>query len=179
MPRKALSKKLRFDVFKRDGFKCQYCGVTPTHEVLQVDHIIPVIDGGENEIDNLITSCQPCNLGKGAKSLNLIPESLKIKSQKIAEQEKQIIEYQKIIFESRYRKEEMAWNIAELFDEKARDGFPKTDFESIKMFLDKLPFEEVLNAADISNAKTFYSSNKRFKYFCGICWNKIRNNRAE
>lgn len=26
MARKSISKKLRFDVFKRDGFKCQYCG---------------------------------------------------------------------------------------------------------------------------------------------------------
>ena len=61
MARKTLSKKLRFDVFKRDGFKCQYCGITPEKEILQVDHIIPVAEGGENDIDNLITSCPNCN----------------------------------------------------------------------------------------------------------------------
>ena len=53
MARKTLSKKLRFDVFKRDGFKCQYCGITPEKEILQVDHIIPVAEGGENDMDNL------------------------------------------------------------------------------------------------------------------------------
>ena len=34
-----MSKKMRFDVFKRDGFQCQYCGSTPPSVVLEVDHI--------------------------------------------------------------------------------------------------------------------------------------------
>ena len=33
--REAVSKKRRFDVFKRDGFTCQYCGATPPGVLLK------------------------------------------------------------------------------------------------------------------------------------------------
>jgi hypothetical protein len=61
------SVKLRFDVFKRDNFKCCICGASPAKDVnveLHIDHIIPWSKGGETEIDNLQTLCSRCNLGK-------------------------------------------------------------------------------------------------------------------
>lgn len=67
--RKGLSKKLRFEVFKRDGFRCQYCGVSAPDVLLVVDHIHPVAGGGKNDILNLITACEPCNAGKGKREL--------------------------------------------------------------------------------------------------------------
>src|SRR5947209_7084912 len=63
--RKALSKRTRFEIFKRDGFKCLYCGATPVQKVLRVDHVKPVIEGGSNDPSNLVTSCFDCNAGKG------------------------------------------------------------------------------------------------------------------
>lgn len=68
--RKSLSKKTRFEVFKRDSFTCQYCGGKSPDVVLVVDHINPVAGGGDNDIMNLITSCEPCNQGKGARELD-------------------------------------------------------------------------------------------------------------
>lgn len=62
--RKGLSKKVRFEVFKRDSFKCQYCGESAPDVVLEVDHIVPVSKGGENDTSNLITACKDCNRGK-------------------------------------------------------------------------------------------------------------------
>jgi hypothetical protein len=62
--RKSLSQKIRFEVFKRDNFKCQYCGKCAPDVVLEVDHIKPVSKGGTNDITNLITSCKDCNRGK-------------------------------------------------------------------------------------------------------------------
>lgn len=70
MTRKSLSKKTRFEVFKRDSFKCQYCGESSPDVVLEVDHIEPVSKGGTNDITNLITSCFDCNRGKGATKLS-------------------------------------------------------------------------------------------------------------
>ena len=67
--RENLSKKIRFEVFKRDSFTCQYCGRMAPDVVLEVDHINPVKHGGRNEILNLITSCFDCNRGKGGKQL--------------------------------------------------------------------------------------------------------------
>ncbi len=61
------SVKLRFDVFKRDNFKCCICGTSPAKDAnieLHIDHIIPWSRGGETEINNLQTLCSRCNIGK-------------------------------------------------------------------------------------------------------------------
>lgn len=68
--RKSIGNKLRFEVFKRDKFTCQYCGKSAPDVLLQVDHVEPVADGGSNDMLNLITSCFECNSGKGARQLN-------------------------------------------------------------------------------------------------------------
>jgi hypothetical protein len=70
MSRKPLSKSVRFEVFKRDSFTCQYCGAKAPDVVLHVDHIHPVAEGGTNEIMNLVAACASCNGGKGAKLLD-------------------------------------------------------------------------------------------------------------
>lgn len=59
-----LSKTRRFEIFKRDGFTCQYCGQRPPEVVLEVDHIQPRAGGGSDDELNLVTSCYDCNRGK-------------------------------------------------------------------------------------------------------------------
>ncbi len=63
--RKPISRKTRFQIFKRDEFTCRYCGRNGKGVVLHVDHIEPVVKGGTNHPDNLATACQWCNSGKG------------------------------------------------------------------------------------------------------------------
>lgn len=70
MARKSISKKTRFEVFKRDGFKCQYCGISAPDAVLHVDHIDPVSKGGAHDMFNFLTSCQACNSGKSDRILS-------------------------------------------------------------------------------------------------------------
>jgi hypothetical protein len=70
--RKATGKRLRFEVFKRDHFTCQYCGAQPPGTVLVTDHITPVAEGGASTIDNLITACEPCNQGKAGQPLGMV-----------------------------------------------------------------------------------------------------------
>lgn len=67
--RKALTKKLRFEVLKRDSFTCQYCGGKAPEVLLHIDHIEPVSKGGTNDLLNLITSCVECNAGKSDRRL--------------------------------------------------------------------------------------------------------------
>ena len=67
--RKGLSIKIRFEVFKRDSFTCQYCGQKAPDVLLELDHIDPVSKGGANDILNLITSCKGCNRGKSNRTL--------------------------------------------------------------------------------------------------------------
>lgn len=75
--RKAMSATLRWHVFARDNFTCRYCGAQAGMDgvPLAVDHLVSVVDGGTNAIDNLITACQKCNGGKGARSLSELPSA--------------------------------------------------------------------------------------------------------
>jgi CRISPR/Cas system Type II protein with McrA/HNH and RuvC-like nuclease domain len=59
-----MQQQIRFKVFKRDNFRCQYCGRTSDETILEVDHIIPRSKGGNEDFGNLITACRECNRGK-------------------------------------------------------------------------------------------------------------------
>ena len=66
--RSLMSPSLRYNVMRRDGFRCVICGRKASDGVqLHVDHIKPVSKGGKTELSNLRTLCQDCNIGKGAK----------------------------------------------------------------------------------------------------------------
>src|ERR1017187_4940377 len=69
MSREPISKKLRFEVFKRDSFTCQYCGRKAPEIILEADHVHPAVEGGKTTLLNLITSCFDCNRGKGKRKL--------------------------------------------------------------------------------------------------------------
>lgn len=68
--RTPIAPRLRFEVLRRDGFRCTYCGRTAAEgAVLHVDHLIPVASGGPGELDNLVTACSDCNLGKSSTEI--------------------------------------------------------------------------------------------------------------
>ena len=55
----------RFNLFLRDRFACQYCGVTSD---LTFDHVVPRAQGGRTTWENVSTACAPCNLRKGGRT---------------------------------------------------------------------------------------------------------------
>jgi rubredoxin len=66
--RQPIKPSLRFEILKRDDYRCQMCGVTAKDgATLEIDHIHPVAKGGTNEPDNLQVLCRDCNAGKGAQ----------------------------------------------------------------------------------------------------------------
>lgn len=66
--RKIMNDDLRYNVLKRDNFKCVICGASSDDGAkLHVDHIIPVSKGGKTVMSNLQTLCDRCNLGKSNK----------------------------------------------------------------------------------------------------------------
>ena len=173
--RKPISKKLRFDVFKRDGFICQYCGAHPPQVLLNVDHINPVKLGGNNHQDNLITACVACNQGKSATPLSVVPQSLTDRAIDVAEKEAQIAGYAMVMEAKRERIEDDAWRVADVLIFKAsEEGLPKSQFSSIKKFIDRLGLHAVLDAAEAAQSRFPYRSGTTFRYFCGICWRLIK-----
>jgi hypothetical protein len=59
-----ISSKLRYEILKRDNFKCSLCGATAETSLLEVDHIKARAFGGDNSKENLRTLCHHCNVGK-------------------------------------------------------------------------------------------------------------------
>ena len=63
VPRADNRRLSRRAILARDGFRCQYCG-SARH--LTIDHVVPRSRGGPTSWDNVVTSCAPCNVRKGA-----------------------------------------------------------------------------------------------------------------
>ena len=174
--RKGLSKKSRFDVFKRDGFTCQYCGAHPPQAVLHVDHIVPVAEGGGNEETNLVTACDHCNLGKAANSLESIPQSLASRAAEVAEREAQLRGYSEVMAAQRDRIYDDCWEVAGIFVHQfQKDGIRKDWFQSIRNFVEKIGVHECIRAMEIATSRKPFSQNQCFRYFCGVSWNIVRD----
>lgn len=62
----AVSRRLRFEILRRDGHTCRYCGAKAPEAALTVDHVIPVALGGGDEPNNLVAACSDCNSGKSS-----------------------------------------------------------------------------------------------------------------
>ena len=66
--KRGVSDKLRYRVLARDQFKCVLCGRSPANEPgvkLHVDHVVPFSKGGSTVFENLRSTCNHCNWGKG------------------------------------------------------------------------------------------------------------------
>lgn len=65
---RTINQKIKLKIFKRDNYTCVLCGKSPATQmgvILHIDHIIPFSKGGENDLKNLRTLCDKCNLARG------------------------------------------------------------------------------------------------------------------
>lgn len=172
--RKAINKRFRFEVFKRDLFCCQYCGSTPPNAVLEIDHINPVCNGGSNDIDNLITACFDCNRGKGGVTLDSSPETLLNKAETLKERVEQLKAYEKLMLSKKSAEDRRIDQIEDAFRIHFSDySFSLRFRESVRIFIQKLPVFEVVEYMHLACNK-LGARDDSIKYFCGICWNSIR-----
>lgn len=178
--RKALPKKLRFEVFKRDSFTCQYCGRMAPDVVLEVDHIVPVAEGGTNDIMNLITSCHDCNSGKGKRKLS---ENEEVKKQQdmlkeLNEKREQIemmLEWRNELLN--FEKDQID-KIENMFCSFCGGGsFTESGRKTISNLIKKYGFIEVYDCTRIA-LENYYDFNdpktsfKAFEYISRICYNR-------
>lgn len=172
--RKPVSIKTRFEVFKRDNFTCQYCLAKPPKVPLEIDHIIPVCKGGKNQIDNLLTACFDCNRGKSGNELICIPDSLVVKMERMKLAKQQYQQYQRLLKKQKEIIDNEINQVVFVFEEFF-DGYTVTDkFKiSIKNFISKLDVNTVVDAME-NACNIVKNRHDATKYFCGICWNIIK-----
>lgn len=174
MSRKGLSKKLRFSVFERDGFTCRYCGRTPPDVLLVVDHILPVVGGGVNDVSNLVTACAECNSGKGARKLGDLPQSTDLcRAQELLEQAdiaKLTVRVAKLEMKAR---QEIVEAFCQIFG--VTSAYTR-DISCIVNLTKEFGPVEVLNWLHKASARGITASNS-IQYVCGIARN-VREDRS-
>lgn len=179
----SISKTIRFEVFKRDSFRCQYCGKTPPEVVLEVDHIQPKSKGGPDDINNFVTACFNCNRGKRDIVLSTIPSTVGFNLDVLKEKEIQLSEYNKFTQKIEKRIQEEIRLIGSAYSQEfprwvLTESFQQT---SVKYFLHRLPVSIVTEAMEQScqRMKKKYpqlskAADESIRYFCGYCWRKIK-----
>ena len=176
-----IPKSVRFNVFKRDGFRCQYCGRAAPDVVLHVDHIVPVAAGGGNDELNLITACQDCNLGKGKTQLSDMTAIDRQRKQlddlnEMREQMEMLIQWkQELLQMDEAKVNAIVDAVYRSFGKK----ISRRGRESLMKYLRRFPFKDVLDAAELAFSK--YPKKDAMDKVGGICynWAKQREEYAE
>ena len=179
MNRKPVSKKIRFEIFKRDGFKCAYCGKTPPAVTLECDHIEPVSAGGTNDLNNLITACFDWNRGKMNIPLETIPQPMQDNMEVIEEKRKQLREYKKFVNKLNKQVGIIIDSIESIYKIAYPDySLQEINRENIRYFLDQIGIEEVEKSMRIAINAVYEDPAGTWRYFCGICWRRIKGIRS-
>ena len=187
----AISKKTRFEVFKRDKFTCQYCGESAPEVVLEVYHIQPVSKGGDDDMLNLVTSCFDCNRGKRDRLLSDDTAIQRRKQQldelqERREQLEMLVEWHRSLIGL---DAEVVGELSAFWDELV-PGYYLNDrgIKSLKKWLNRFNVNEILEAMRISTSQylkyddssddptkpTHESVEKAWSYIPKICANKRR-----
>lgn len=173
----SISKKIRFEVFKRDGFQCAYCGKTPPAVILEIDHIDPKSKGGKDSINNLLTACFDCNRGKRDIPLDKAPPKISENLEILKAKEEQLKEYRKYINKIEKRIEGDMESINQIYIDNVDGKYQLSEHfkqTSLRKFLEYLPVHEVRRAMIIATTKFPGYRDKVIKYFCGVCWKTIK-----
>lgn len=185
--RKPISKKMRFEVFKRDSFKCQYCGRSSPDVVLEADHIVPVAEGGKTDLLNLITSCRDCNRGKGKIKLDDNDVLKKQKEQlddlnEKREQMKMMIAWKKELL---CMTEEQIDAIDEYVFTVTGEGFNDEERNLVRRIIHQFGFNDAYDGM-VASLDTYYSDNetiytrdKALKKLGGVCYMRRQKQEAK
>lgn len=172
----AISKGLRFDIFRRDGFTCQYCGWKPPDVILEVDHIMPVSEGGGDEPENLVTSCFNCNRGKGTKLLKTMP-SIQDLDLDYFEAEQRLAELQRYKrIKTRLDKSEagIISRLLDFFHEQVGLVWVP-DFKDFRWLLYYHDPDEIERAIVLASGQCRGSAKDKWHYACGVLRNWRHN----
>ena len=170
----AVSKRLRFEILRRDEHTCTYCGESAPNVTLHVDHVIPEALGGSDDASNLTTACKDCNAGKSSTA----PDAPNVAS-----------------VDARAAKWKDAMQRAADIERSARNGslslivwmhFHWTQLFGDDYYLDHgwqqstakfaelgLNHDDLRYAMSVVHRKAGTLNGGHFSYFCGVCWKMI------
>lgn len=149
-----ISVRVRFEVFKRDNFQCRYCGQSSPSVILEADHVVPVCEGGGDDLINLVTSCWSCNRGKSGVPLTEIitGEDPHDRAILLLERERQLREYNEVLRVVNERVEAELECLTDMWPTRLRGA----ELSGLRNAVEKYPQEMIYRAITlaIENGKT-------------------------
>lgn len=199
----AVTKRARYEVFRRDGHRCTYCGTSAEDGAnLTIDHVTPVSLGGTDDPANLVTACRDCNAGKSsvpvdaplvaaaagaerkwkgaiAQAAQDAPVSLATPLPAPRRGPRKTLP-RRVIGEEDDRERRIQDDFsAEWRRWKTSDGrtlpLPASWRGNIVgLVRSGLPLDEMLKFVEVAmNARTKGGDDSKWRYFCGCCWRRI------
>jgi hypothetical protein len=181
----AVSKRLRYEILRRDNHACRYCGGVAPDVVLTVDHVTPTALGGSDAPDNLVAACKDCNSGKTSVS----PDSPLVAdiAQKAVEWGAAIERWNAIQSFRRDEREDYVetfdqawhrWQYGPADDRKHVPRPPDWEVTIWQFFETGLPMEELEDAVKIACSNSKLQLDSIFRYLCGVVWKKVEKMHA-
>lgn len=173
----AVTKRLRFEIFRRDGFQCRYCGkrAAETADGLTVDHVVPVALGGTDDSTNLVTACADCNAGKSSSTADdATVAAVAADAERWAEAMRQAAKEQEAELD-------VEWTVLDAFwdywtTRNPKWAWPEVGWEKTVRNLMGLglTFDDLTRSADIALGAYGVTQRNRWRYFNGVARNIIR-----
>jgi hypothetical protein len=177
----AVSKRLRYEVFRRDNHACRYCGATAPDVKLTIDHVVPkALGGSDTDPANLVTACGPCNAGKtstnpGAPLVDDVAQDALRWSRAIARAAQEMLTDDGTVSEA-HQQFASTWDNWSYNGDEDPKLFPKDP--GWKQTVDALlaaglPMALLKECIQITMSRRSIVAENRFRYMCGVAWNKV------
>lgn len=171
----AASKRLRYEILRRDNHRCRYCGAAAPDARLTVDHVVPASLGGSDDPSNLVTACADCNSGKSASN----PDAPLVAD--VEQDQLRWVAAMHAVIEQRAAELRDERNALARFNQvwQAHAGVvlvPRdaTWKNSVCRFMAAGLDEEFLaDAVATAMGNSKLPPTNVWRYFCGICWREI------
>lgn len=181
----AVSKRLRYEILRRDSYTCRYCGRSAPEVQLRVDHVTPVALGGGDEPTNLATSCHDCNSGKSSATVDaatvadVSDDALRwAAAMEQAAANLQMLEKPKDEYRDAFLAEWNRWHFGK--DETKKVPLPNDWKQAMDRFrVAGIPTWMWADIVDAAMANQKVKPDRTFNYVCGIAWNKVTALQAE
>ena len=177
----AISKRLRYEVLRRDGYTCRYCGAKPPEVKLVPDHVVPkALGGSDTDPANFVAACEACNSGKTSSSpdaplvADVAEDALKWAT---AMKRAQAAMAADIKAREADRAQFQEWWDSWGYDEGAeRHLVPKDPawWVTVDQFIAAgLPLPVLKDCIELAMTRRKIQNENKFKYMCGIAWSKV------
>lgn len=171
-----VSKRTRYEVLRRDGHRCRYCGSGPDTSALTIDHVVPVSLGGSDDPANLVAACKDCNAGKASSNpdAEAVAQVADDAMRWAAAMEKAAENYsaERVRLEADLARFEAEWSRWKAGQSPVplADGWRSS---LTTMRAAGIPMDEAIGLVQVAMESQATPANT-FRYFCGCAWKVIR-----